>query len=268
MICFDPAEAESDVRAFRGRTAQLILTSTVDVYTKYPRRYPITEDEAYGAVNTYGINKVRSEEIIATAGRRGDFASTIIRPAHTYGEGRGLISSLGWGTGYIDRIRKGKPIVVHGDGTSLWCSCHVDDVGRAYVNAIGNPKAMNQAYHVTGEEWMTWNRYHQGVAEAMRAPLPRLVHIPTDVLAMVAKRGHICIENFQFDNIFDNTRARADLAFRYTIPWVEGVRRTVSWLDAHGKVDNSDDDPYEDRLIAAWERLGAGMLRELAGLDD
>jgi nucleoside-diphosphate-sugar epimerase len=155
---------------------------------------------------------------------------------------------------------------VHGDGSSLWASCHRDDVARAFVNAAGNARAFGRAYHVTGEEWMTWNQYHQKVAEAMSAPPPVLVHIPTDLLDQVApERAHICAVNFQFNNIFDNTAARTDLDFRYTIPFVAGVRRIVAWLDANGRIPNSDEDPFEDRLIDAWERLGRGMAQELAG---
>src|SRR3712207_8790745 len=86
-------------------------------------------------------------------------------------------------TKYLDRIRKGKPIIVHGDGTSFWSSCHRDDVARTFVAAAGNQRTFGRVYHVTGEEWMTWNRYHAAVAEGMGAPPPTLVHIPTDLLA-------------------------------------------------------------------------------------
>ena len=115
---------------------------------------------------------------------------------------------------------------------------------------------------------MTWNQLHQQVAEALGVALPELVHIPSDLLASVARRAASCADNLQFNNIFDNAAAHEDLGFRYTIPFIEGVRRTVAWLDAHGRVENSDLDPYEDRIIAAWKRCGAAMARELQGLDD
>jgi hypothetical protein len=96
----------------------------------------------------------------------------------------------------------------------------------------------------------------------MGAPEPTLVHIPTDVLGRVTDRARVSVENFQFNNIFDNTAARTDLHFRYTIPFVTGVRRIVAWLDANGRIANSDEDAFEDRLIDAWERLGRGMAQE------
>jgi nucleoside-diphosphate-sugar epimerase len=153
--------------------------------------------------------------------------------------------------------------VVHGDGSSLWVCCHRADVARAFANATGQPHTFGKSYHTTGEEWMTWNQYHTGVAAAIGAPPPTLVHIPTDLLGKVApQRAAIDVENFQFNNIFDNSAARADLGFRYTIPWQEGVRRMVDWLDAHHRVENSAEDPFDDQLIAAWERLGVQMGNE------
>jgi nucleoside-diphosphate-sugar epimerase len=264
MVCFQPAEAASAVRALRGRTGQYIFCSTVDVYQKPASRYPTREDEPHHPVSAYGVAKAECEALLMAAHARGDLAVTIIRPAHTYGEGSSFVHTFGRNTGYIDRIRKGKPIIVHGDGSSLWVSCHCEDVARAFVGARGNARVLGRAYHVTGDEWLTWNRHHQGVAEALDAPPPTLVHIPTDLLGAVApRRAAIVVENFQFNNIFDNTAARADLGFQYTIPWIEGVRRTVAWLDATGRIENSDDDPFEDQVIAAWQRLGTEMARVL-----
>lgn len=142
MIGFVPEEVESDVRSFRGRTKQFIFCSTIDVYTKPAKRYPIREDEERQPVESfpYAYDKAKCERILEQAHKRGDFPVTIIRPAHTYGEGRGLIDSFRGGAYYLDRIRQGKPIIVHGDGNSLWASCYRDDVARAFVAAIGNEK--------------------------------------------------------------------------------------------------------------------------------
>jgi len=270
MVCYVPEDAESAIRAFRGRTGQYVFCSTVDVYTRPAKHYPITEDEERQPSRAfpYAFDKAVCEGILLAAHERGDFPLTIIRPAQTYGEGRGLVHTLGFGTYYLDRVRRDKPIIVHGDGTSLWTACHRDDVGRAFVAAVGNAEAFGQAYHVTGEEWMTWDGYHEGVAEAMGTRPPSLVHIPTDLLGRLAPRSaKWCVENLQFNNIFDNAAARGDLSFRYTIPWVEGVRRTVTWLEEHGGIENSDGYAFYDRIIAAWQRLQTGMVRDLEDLD-
>lgn len=263
MVAFKPQDVESAIRAFRGRAAQYILCSTVCVYGGPASRYPIREDEPRTPTGGYGERKAQCEDLALAASQRGELPATVMRPSQSYGEGGTIVHSMGWSTTYIDRIRKGKPVVVHGDGQCLWAACHVDDVARGFVGAAGNPKAIGRSYNVTGEEWMTWNRYHQAVSEALNAPVPTLVHIPSDLLAKVApKRFGISIEIFQWPSVFDNSAAMADLGFRYTIPWVEGVRRTVAWLDANGKIEDSDQDPYEDRLISAWEHLGNRLAGE------
>lgn len=266
MVCYQPAEAESAVRAFAGRTDHYIFCSTVDVYTKPAARYPIQEaaerqpDPAFG----YAYAKAACEAVLEAAHAAGDLPVTLIRPAHTYGEGGAILHSLGWDTRYIDRVRSGKPIVVHGDGSSLWASCHVDDVAAAFVQAAGQAHTVGKAYHVAGEEWQSWNQYHQRVAEALGAPPPTLVHIPTDLLAAALPEAATwCRLNFQFNNIFDNTAARTDLGFRYTVSWIEGVRRTVAWLDAQGAVEASGPGDLEERLGTAWQRAGASMIDAL-----
>lgn len=266
MVGFVPQDAESVVRAFKGRVGHFIFCSTVCVYGGPASRYPIREDEPRYPTGDYGANKVKCEDILLEAGQCGDFPVTIMRPSQTYGEGGNIVHSLGWRTTYLDRIRKGKPIIVHGDGSCLWAACHIEDVGRGFVGAANNPKAFGKSYNLTGEEWMTWNRYHEGVAQALNAPTPDIVHIPTDLLAkMIPNRAGISVGIFQYPSIFDNSAAIADLGFKYTIPWVEGVKRTVAWLDANGKVENSDGDTLEDEVIAVWNKLSADVAQQFAG---
>jgi nucleoside-diphosphate-sugar epimerase len=257
MVGYKPGDGDSLVRAFRGRTGHLIFCSTVDVYQKPATHYPYIEGEPYGGLNDYSRNKVILEKTLKAAAQSGAFPLTILRPAYTYGEGRGPISSFS-GNYYFDRLLKGKPIVVHGDGNSLWVCCHQGDVGRAFVAAAGNPVTFNQDYHLAGEEWLSWDQVNQQAAQAIGAPEPQLVHIPSDLLAK-ALHHTICAENFQFNNIFDNSKARRDLGFRYTLTWKEGVRRMMKWLDEHHQVANSDLDTREDQVIATWQRLGEAM---------
>lgn len=269
MCCYLPDEAESVVHAFSGRIGQYIFTSTVDVYTKPAAHYPITEQAERKPSPTfaYAYHKAECEEILHAAHNDSDFLVTIIRPAYTYGESRGILHSLGGRTTYIDRIRKGKPVIVHNDGQSLWSSCHIDDVAHAFVNAVHNPKTYGQAYHVTGEEVLTWDQHHQQVAAALGAPSPTLVHIPAALLAKaVPKLGAWAEMNFQYNNVFDNSAAYRDLHFQYTIPWQKGVQRTVAWLDARDRVENSDNEPEYDRIITAWQEVGEGMGELLADL--
>lgn len=264
MIGYQPAEAGSLVRAIDGVAEHLVFCSSVDVYTKPYATLPVREDSPMGRNNAYSEGKIACEELLTEAHRDGRVATTIIRPAHTYGEGRSFFGSYMNGGLYLDRLRRGKPVLVHGDGQSLWTSCHGDDVSRAFLGALDNPAARGRAYHVTAEEWLTWNRYHELAAVALDAPAPTLVHVPSALLARLdPARCGVCLDNFQFPNIFDNSAAKADLGFRYTIPFVEGVRRVVAWLEAHGGLPNSDADAGEDRIIAAWQDHCDRLVAEL-----
>ena len=264
MVCFTPADAESAVRAFGGTIDQFVFCSTVDVYHRPVESNPVSEGAPqHPPVSEYGEQKAQCEDVFMDAHEQGAFATTVIRPWHTYGEGGTINHTFGGGTYYIDRIREGKPIVVHGDGTSVWGPCHRDDVAQAFVAALGTQGAFGEAYHVTSEQNMTWNQYHRGVAAALDAPAPDLVHIPTDVLRRVApERTEMLEKHFQYSTIFDNSKARNDLDFEYTIPWQEGARRTVSWLDERDRIENSEREPFDDRLINAWHRIRTGFIYE------
>ncbi len=252
MVCFSPEQAEAAVDAFAGEIEQYVLCSTVDVYHRPPARNPVTEGAAREpAVSEYGRKKAEAENVLL--GVDGDaFRTTVIRPWSTYDEKRPILHTFGSGTYYLDRLRKGKPIVVHGDGSSLWGPCHRDDVARAFANAVGNTAAYGEAYHVTSEEVVSWNRYHEIVADALGAPEPEFVHIPTDRLrAAVPDRTEMLEAHFQYSTVFDNAKARRDLDFSYTIPFAEGVREGIDHLEAEGEIDPWDAE-NDDAIIEAW----------------
>ena len=141
MICFFPEEAESLVRAFRGRTKQLILTSTVDVYARPQPTHPIRDDAPRAGVSAYGKAKVLCEDIVLAAGARSDFGATVLRPVHTVNNTGRIHNSVGKADARLfDRYARGLPIIVHGDGSSLWTVCHADDAAVAYAGAIGNAR--------------------------------------------------------------------------------------------------------------------------------
>jgi nucleoside-diphosphate-sugar epimerase len=259
MICYEPEDARCDIEVFRGRTAQFIFCSTVDVYTKTPRTYPVTEEN--GVIEArpsfpYAWKKVECETALREAHRRGDFALTIIRPAFTYNDAWSPgIHTFGGQTYHLDRLRKGLPIIMHGDGTSIWVAAHRDDVAPAFVHAVGNPLTYGQDYNVTGEEWMTHNHIWRTIARALNAPEPDFVCIPTDLLGRMAPReAEWCVENFRYNNIFDNTKARRDLAFRYNITFEQGVERCIRRLTQDGAIEDCAKFPFYDRIVDAWRK--------------
>jgi len=268
MVCFEPKQAESDIRAFKGRIGQLIFCSTVDVYTKPPKTFPVTESHERHALSDYGRDKAKCEDLFMAAHQDGHFPVTILRPASTYGEGGNIIHTFGWDTYFLDRIREGQPIIVHGDGEALWVSCHIEDVARGFVNAIGNEQAFGKAYHLTGEEWQTWNQYHDRLAEAIGAPKPALVHIPTDVLVRISpEHTMITYLNFQYTNIFDNSAAKSDLGFEYTIDWKTGAKRTYDWLVENDKIEDWRSFPLYDRVLANYKKQCNELVASSVNLD-
>lgn len=260
MVGFDPADIETAVDVFAGHVDQYVFCSTVDVYHRPVETMPIRERAPREPpVSDYGADKAACEDRLFEAYRSAGFPATVIRPWHTYGGSGGLIDTLS-SDAYVDRLRRGEPIVVHGDGTSLWGPCHREDVAAAFVAAIGNQEAIGEAYHVTATETMTWNQYHRRAAAALDAPEPELVHVPTDALReAVPDRVGPLVDHFQFSTVFDTTKAERDLGFRQTVAWEDGVERTVGRLAAEDQIADWDADPEYDAVVSAWRDAVAGF---------
>ncbi len=268
MICYNPAEAQSLIDTFGGRVQQMIVCSTVDTYNRPAATYPITEAEPQtNPLSGYAKNKVAIEKLLLAAHAAGKFAVTLPRPGHTYGEGGQIVHSLGWTSNYLDRLKKGKPIIVHGDGQSLWASAHRDDVGPAIARIVGKKAAYGKGYNLTGGEWQPWVTYHQRIAKIAGAPEPKMVFIPTELLFKIApQRTEIDAYNFQHSNILDTSAAERDLGFKFTIGFDEGMARTYHWLNNNGKIEPWEKDPLEDQIIAAWEKGTAEVIRAMTAV--
>jgi nucleoside-diphosphate-sugar epimerase len=265
MIGFSPEDVESLLRAFGGKCGHLVFCSTVDVYARPASSYPVRESEPFRpAAWDYAQKKAKCERILWEWHSRTSHPFTVLRPVHTYGDGGAMLHTFGWASYHLDRLKKGKPIIVHGDGSSLWSSVHRDDAAVAFVNALGNPRAFGKSYHLPGDECITWNQMHECIAQGIGAPPPTLVHIPIDLLVALDSRAFVASINFCHNNSFDPTAAKTDLGYRYTIPIAEGARRVYETLLASGTLQNSDDVPTDDRILAAWEQARAQMKERLS----
>lgn len=257
-VGFEPADAESAIRAFKGRIGQYIFCSTVDVFDKQPLSYPVAENGIRRASPTfpYAHKKLEMEKIFQRE-KREDFPLTILRPAATYSEGRSpLVACFGGQSYHLDRLAKGKPIILHGDGSAIWVASHSEDVGRAFTNAVGNKKSIGQTYNITGDELLTWKSMHRIVAQELEAPDPEFVYIPTTVLAKLAPlESEWCVENFQFNTIFDNTAAKRDLGFEYSIPFRSGVKRCLAYLKLNNSIENHDSYPFYENVLRKWGEM-------------
>ncbi|HEX2852935.1 MAG TPA: NAD-dependent epimerase/dehydratase family protein [Opitutaceae bacterium] len=266
MICFRPDEAESVLRAFAGRCGHFIFCSTVCTYGNTQTIVPTLETTPQSPHSTYGRDKLACEQLFLRAHASGKMPVTIIRPSHTYGPGGGIINNLNTDATFLERLRQGRPIIVSGDGHGLWQSAYADDVGRGFAFAAANRRCFGETYNAVADEVVTWDQYVQRTAAAIGAPVPRIVHLPTDfLLAVDPKRYVVLDEIFRFHGVYSNAKLKRDVPeFRLTTPYEEGVRRTAAWMDLHGKNPSPETNSVEDRLVAAWEQFSLATVKAFA----
>jgi nucleoside-diphosphate-sugar epimerase len=259
MICFEAPQAESDVRAFAGRCGHFIFCSTVCTYGNTQTIIPTDETTPQTPHSAYGQGKVACEQIFLQAHAAGKFPVTIMRPSHTYGPGGPVINNLGWEPSFVDRLRRGLPVIVSGDGHGLWQSAFSEDVGVGFAYAAGNPNCFGEAYNITGDEVVTWDEYTLRSAAAIGAPVPRIVHIPTDLLLTLKnERLQALAEIFRYHGVYSSEKLKRVVPeYRNVTTYEAGVRRTVAWLDAHNKIVPAGEDDIVDRILAQWDRLTA-----------
>ena len=266
MICFEPDDAVRDISLFKGGTEQFIFCSTVDVYPKTGAKFPVDETCEIGASPSfpYGFKKVECEKLFWEAHAKGDFKLTVIRPAATYNEAWSPgVHSFGGQTYHLDRLLKGKPIILHGDGTSVWTASYRDDTASVFVAAAGNKIACGQAYNANGDEMYTMNHMWRTIARVIGAPEPNFVYIPTKLLYKMAPvEAEWCLENFMHNNIFDNSKVKRDLGYKYTVTYEQGVRLCFDYLSKNNLIENSDNYPFYDRIIQEWRVLEDKLLKK------
>ncbi|HXR03994.1 MAG TPA: SDR family oxidoreductase [Verrucomicrobiae bacterium] len=255
-IAFAPADIERDLALFKGRTKQFIFISSASIYQKPPTHYLITESTPlYNPFSDYSSNKIACEERLLRAYRQENFPVTIVRPSYTYNHYFPLaVGGFGCYT-LADRLKRGKPIIVHGDGSSLWVMTHAEDFGRAFVGLLGNPQAIGHAFYITSDEVLTWNQIYQTIAEALGVEA-NIVHIPSDFIAQQAPdlAGSL-LGDKSWSVVFDNRKIKTFVpGFQAVIPFHEGIRRTAAWFDADKKRRRVDPavNQQMDRILKAY----------------
>jgi nucleoside-diphosphate-sugar epimerase len=232
FMLFDPARVDQDIELFKDRTGQFIFISSASAYQKPILRLPINESTPLANPYwEYSRRKIACEERLLSAYREHGFPATIVRPSHTY-DRTGLPFNGGWTV--VERMRLGKPVVVHGDGTSLWVLTHHDDFARAFVCLLANPLAIGDTFHITSDELLTWDQIHRLVAHTAGVAEPRLVHVSSETIAKVLPEwGPGLIGDKAHSVIFDNSKIRG-LApgWEAKIPFAEGARQIIEWFDA------------------------------------
>lgn len=259
-IAYTGADIERDLERFRGRCGQYIFISSASAYQK-PLTYPLITESTPLANPYWGYSrdKIQCEERLLRAYREEGFPVSIVRPSHTY-DTRIPIAVGNWASYVIPkRMLEGKPIIVHGDGTSLWTLTHTDDFARGFVGLLGHPQAIGHAFHITSDFVLTWNQIYEQVGAALGVN-PDLVHISSEFIAEIDPgTGAGLLGDKMWCALFDNSKIKQFVPdYVATIPFHEGIRRTLAWFQADEKRMEvlPEDDVQIERILTAYTKRG------------
>jgi nucleoside-diphosphate-sugar epimerase len=258
-IAYTPEQVRTDLELFKGKISQYIFISTASIHQKPARNYLISESTPIANPYwQYSQNKIACEELLIHENRYHGFPVTIVRPSNTYGVSM-IPSSLNcWSKTWtlIDRMRQGKKVVIHGDGTSLWVMTHNTDFAKGFVGLIGNMQAIGHPFIITSDEILTWNMIYEAMAKAAGVKL-KAVHIPSEFLAAVVPEAEGRLLGDKTESVvFDNSKIKRFVpGYIATVPFAEGIKRSVQWFEAHPEYCAVDDDwnALMDRIITEYE---------------
>lgn len=262
FIGFVPSQLERDYRLFNGKTKQFMYISSASAYHKPVRDYRITEGTTLANPHwEYSRNKIACEEFLMKMYRENGFPVTIIRPSHTYDE-RSVPLGVHGNNGswqVLKRMLEGKPVIIHGDGTSLWTITFNEDFAVAFVGLMGNPHAIGEAFHITSDESVTWNQIYKAIADALGVELKPYY---------VSSRMLQDLSNYDYEGgligdkantvVFDNSKVKAAVPeFKAVIRAEDGIRRCVEHVLAHPELQVADEefDAWCDKVIDRMEEL-------------
>jgi len=259
-VAFTPADIERDIQLLSGKTRQFIFISSASAYQKPPDHYLITEDTPL--VNPYwdyARNKIACEERLMREYREKGFPATIVRPSLTYGPSQIPLCVGSWQHPYtvVDRMKKGKKIIVPGDGTSLWTLTWNGDFAKGLLGLLGREQTIGHAFHITSDEVLTWNQIYLEAGHAIGVE-PNLIHIPSDLIAAYQPNALGSLIGDKANSaVFDNRKIQRFVPdFVATVRWSEGVRRAIAWHEADPSRCTIDEEANRvwDTIIAAYER--------------
>jgi nucleoside-diphosphate-sugar epimerase len=262
FIAFRPEQVEVAIEAFAGRVGQYVFISSTSAYEKPVVHHVLTEETPLrNPFWEYARQKIACEERLGRARRETGFPVTVVRPSYTYGE-TWIPSGFG-GQDYtvVGRMRRGRPIVCHGDGTSLWVMTAASDFAVGLVGLLGQDSALGEAFHITSDEVLTWQTIYRTIAEAAGAEL-QMVHVPSELIAtFYPERGGSLLGDKAWSVVFDNAKIRRLVpAYRPRLTFAEGMARSIAWFDADParRTVNEETDGRIDRVIAAQRRAEEG----------
>ncbi|HEY5560444.1 MAG TPA: SDR family oxidoreductase [Clostridiaceae bacterium] len=258
-IGFLPETVENDIELFKGKISQYIYISSASAYQKPSAHYIVTESTPLANSHwEYSRNKIASEERLMKEYRDNGFPFTVVRPTFTYGDAMIPASINSWSKPYslIDRMKKGKKIIVQGDGSSLWTMTHNTDFAKGFVGLIGNIHAIGHAFHITSDEVLTWDQIYETIGMTVGVK-PNIIHIPSDfIIAFCPEEEGNLLGDKAVSVVFDNTKIKSYVPdFKATTDFSAGVRKSVEYFQAHSDKCSIDEEwnATMDKIIAAYE---------------
>lgn len=260
FIAFTPDDIRRDIELFRGVTNQYVFISSASVYQKPLAHYLITESTPRAnPFWEYSRQKIACEQVLEQAHQDHGFPGVIVRPSLTYGEDQVPLVLNAWNHSWtaVDRMRRGAPVVIPGDGTSLWTITHNTDFAAALVGLLGNPGTLGHAFHITSDEVLTWNQIFQLTASAAGVASPRFVHVPSDfIISCVPAVQGTLLGDKAVSAVFDNTKIKRFVpGWVARTPFAQGIRATIAWFEAdpaRQQIDPATNERW-DRLAAVYE---------------
>jgi len=255
FIAFKADEIAQRQALFGGRTDQYIFISSASIYQKPASHYLITESTPL--VNPYwdySRDKIACEEALLRAYRESAFPITIVRPSYTYDRTLLPLAVNAWGKTFtaVDRMRRGLPVIVPGDGLTLWTMTHSTDFARGLVGLLGLRAALGHAFHITSDEVLSWNQIYLAVADAAGVAAPKLVHIASEFIAAgVPEAAGSLLGDKANCAVFDNTKIKRFVPeFRASTRFLDGMREAIAWFD-----DEPSRRIIDEAANARWDAL-------------
>ena len=253
-VAFNSEHIETDLKLFMNRTSQYIFISSASAYQTPPSSLPVTESTPLSnPFWQYSRDKIACEDRLMTAYHEQDFPVTIVRPSHTYD--CTMLPIHGRYT-TVDRMRKGKKVIIQGDGSSVWVLTHNRDFATGFMGLVGNKNAIGEAFHITSDELLTWNQIFTLIAQAAGTTAD-IVHIPSDVIDRYDPEwGAGLLGDKMHSMIFDNTKIKKIVPeFSADIPFHQGAKETMDWFDSDPKRQSVDPavNHMIDKIIASYQ---------------
>ncbi len=254
-VAFTPDQVQTDLELFHGRMGQYVFISSASVYQTPTANLPIRESTPLdNPIWKYSQNKIACEVLLRKAYRDEKTPITIVRPSHTYDR-----TSVPLEGGYtvIDRMLQGLPVIVHGDGSSIWTLTHNTDFAKGFVGLLGNLHAIGEDFHITSDEWLTWNQIYQALGKAAGVA-PNLVHVPSDLIAAYDRTiGDSLLGDKANSSIFDNSKIKRVVPeFCATVPFSRGAEEIAAWrrVDVSRQQVNPEFNALCDRILSAYQK--------------